>query len=364
MSDEDFFQSVQEVIKNVLDADNNDFHELAKIANLNPTEDFSGGDLSQTRLSNTNLRDYNFSETDLTGADLNRAILTNANFRGANLSQANLSNADLTGVDFSEANLVGANLSRACLRDANLRKSHAQNADFSYAILTGACLEDWDFDKSTQLRGVDCEYVYLLDRQQKRCPAEGFFVVGEFSKLLQNNNILDIPGGEQIQPHKNKNFKPVLSTVNPTVNLGKWLKHEFSESLRFGWQMIGVLLEPEQEQLAFAIRSTARFQEDGIRRTKLIDLGSHAVVLLVALIPQDNQEFQILVQVHPTRDETYVVPSVNLSLIDESEEILQEAHSRNKDNYIQLKRFTCPLNERFSIRIELNNIICIENFEL
>lgn len=362
MSNEDFFQSIEKVIKEILEADTTDFHELAEIVSLDPSEDFSGSKLSHVSISNAHLEGYDFSEADLTGADLSRSILVNANFRNANLSQANFSSADLGNVDFSGANLSNANFSRADLRGANLRKSRAKDADFSYANLTGVCLEDWDFDGTTQLIGIECEYVYFSDQQQNRCPVRGSFVEGEFIKLMRKYKLADIPIDEQIQPKKDVEI--VLSTVNQTINLGKWLKHEFSESLRFGWQMVGVLLEPEQEKLAFAIRSTSKFQEIGVKRTKLIDLGDYAVVLLVAVILQKNKEFQILVQVHPTQEQVYLLPNIQLSLLDESNKVLQEAQSRNRDNYFQLKRFTCPLDEDFGIKLKFKNIIYVEKFEL
>jgi DNA polymerase V len=97
-SREDLSHSIQQVIA----ATTNHFFELAKLAHLNPTEDFAGSNLSQT---------------DLRGI----------NFRGADLRYANLSYANLKNADFSHANLTGACLTGACLTGANLHQALWEN---------------------------------------------------------------------------------------------------------------------------------------------------------------------------------------------------------------------------------------------
>ena len=85
MISERSLQRLRELIQQIVEAETDDFFELAKIAGLNPSQDFSTANLS--------------------GLDLRSAQLSGANFIATNLSQANLANANL-----AEASLINANL--------------------------------------------------------------------------------------------------------------------------------------------------------------------------------------------------------------------------------------------------------------
>ncbi|MEP0873695.1 pentapeptide repeat-containing protein [Trichocoleus desertorum AS-A10] len=100
--------------------------------------------LSDTDLSEADLRGANLSEADLSGADLGDADL-----RGADLGDADLSDADLGGANLGDANLRGANLGDADLSDANLGGANLRVANLGDADLSGANLGDAD------LRGAD-----------------------------------------------------------------------------------------------------------------------------------------------------------------------------------------------------------------
>jgi uncharacterized protein YjbI with pentapeptide repeats len=54
-------------------------------------------------------------------------------------------------------------LNEAHLEGANLKASQCLGTVLSGAHLTGATLEGWNIDHATQLTGVDCTYVYLLE---------------------------------------------------------------------------------------------------------------------------------------------------------------------------------------------------------
>jgi uncharacterized protein YjbI with pentapeptide repeats len=102
------------------------------------------------------------------------------NLKGAYLADAKLDNANLTEADISHAKLVGANL-----KSANLKKAQALGTNFYKANLTGACLEAWNVDSTTALKGSICDYVYLLSNKQEKCPSSGSFQDNEFGKLFQ-----------------------------------------------------------------------------------------------------------------------------------------------------------------------------------
>ncbi len=110
----------------------------------------------------------------------------NANLRGAFLKGANLKYANLKGADLS-----GANLENASLEWANLSQVQAVGTNFTNANLTGACLEAWNIDSTTDLKQVNCQFIYLLEHSypgtdnRERRPSSGEFAPGEFTKLFQ-----------------------------------------------------------------------------------------------------------------------------------------------------------------------------------
>ncbi|MEA5571106.1 pentapeptide repeat-containing protein [Calothrix sp. UHCC 0171] len=109
----------------------------------------------------------------------------NKSYFYCNLKGINLDNADLSYINLSEADISEATLEGAILEGANLTKTQALNTNFQQANLTAACLEAWNIDSTTQLDGIICDYVYLLNNQQERRPSSGNFASGDFTKLFQ-----------------------------------------------------------------------------------------------------------------------------------------------------------------------------------
>jgi Pentapeptide repeats (8 copies)/CHAT domain len=106
-------------------------------------------------------------------------------YAGRILKGAYLAGADLQGTDFTEAELSHAVLVGAQLEGTNLTRSQAIGTQFQQARMTAACLESWNIDSTTQLDGIHCEYIYLLNVQQERRPSDGVFRSGEFTKLFR-----------------------------------------------------------------------------------------------------------------------------------------------------------------------------------
>jgi uncharacterized protein YjbI with pentapeptide repeats len=169
--------------------------------------------LEYALLVNTNLTAANLTRTNLHGvlqlnsARLDRTILTdssvrnllvthqtnNINYLGSNLQGAYLAGADLTNTDFTGANLSDANLSASRLTEANLTRILAVSTNFQFANLTGACIADWSIDRTTNLRDIDCDYIYLKPSYLDRCPASGSFEDGDFTQLFQEiRNTVDL----------------------------------------------------------------------------------------------------------------------------------------------------------------------------
>lgn len=155
----------------------------------------SGAYLRRVNLSRAYLIEVDLSGASLTGANLSNAYLVAANLSGADIIRANfyqadlnraiLSGADLRQTNLAEASLIQANFSRTNLSGATLTQACVLGTNFTAANFTAACLRDWMLNNTTQLEGTQCDYFYLQNGQQQRCPHTGNFASGEFLRRFQ-----------------------------------------------------------------------------------------------------------------------------------------------------------------------------------
>jgi hypothetical protein len=74
--------------------------------------------------------------------------------------------------------------------------------------LTGACIEHWNVDNKTQLAEVNCQYIYLKNKQEERRPSSGEFEKGDFTKLFSKVvNTVDLIFKEGVE------WKPFVNTL-------------------------------------------------------------------------------------------------------------------------------------------------------
>ena len=193
---------------------NEKYIEIFKIAVLLASiggTSFQGADLTEAIFTSATLKNTNFSGNNklirtcwLNAHQLDLAIVNNTyldnleirqlvvtgkgqkqNFdyqdlRGLNLQGANLVNASFISANLNNANLRFANLSRTKLARVQLEK-----ADLTKAILTGACIENWEIQRNTKLKGIICDYVYMQLPQQNRMPPQDSFKAGEFTTFIR-----------------------------------------------------------------------------------------------------------------------------------------------------------------------------------
>ena len=154
---------------------------------------------------------------------------------------------------------------------------------------------------------------------------------------------------------------------NRRVNLSQW----FTDVFESGWQSVEALLNSTELDFAFRFRSAdsavlveSEQLDSGHRRGNLIDLwiqlADRPVALIVELTPEGEKR-NILLQVHPTGNQIYLPPLLQLTVLDESGLIFLEAQARSADNYIQLQFSGLP-GEQFSVRVALGDASIVEDF--
>jgi hypothetical protein len=154
-------------------------------------------------------------------------------------------------------------------------------------------------------------------------------------------------------------MRQAASTQKATVTtIRNWFENAFEE----GWQRLEAILETKQIAI---VRQTTQLRID-VKRAKLLDLGlqlgEQSVALAIAISHNDDETVKVLVQVHPSRGQTYLPSNLRLIMLDENNETLQEVRSRSQDNYIQLKRFDGQIGDSFKIQVALNEISITEDF--
>ncbi|MBD2158545.1 DUF1822 family protein [Leptolyngbya sp. FACHB-16] len=149
--------------------------------------------------------------------------------------------------------------------------------------------------------------------------------------------------------------------ASPIINLSRWIEAVAEE----GWQTLDRVFG--SQQLAFSMRGGEVQSGDAvaeINRGKPLILGSYEagepVVLLVGILPHQNQEWGIWVRVAPSGGEGYLPTDLQVSILDEMGVAIMQAQSRQTE-MIQL-RFTGQPGEQFDVQLALGADSITESF--
>ncbi|MBW4666749.1 MAG: DUF1822 family protein [Cyanomargarita calcarea GSE-NOS-MK-12-04C] len=174
------------------------------------------------------------------------------------------------------------------------------------------------------------------------------------SQLQSVENLLEYL--EELSQVKTQNFS--LTANNNLVKLKQWLENIFEP----GWQDIESIFGIQSVNPAWNMRSKA---DAFISRGKLINLGkvlSDRTVVLVVTLPNDNeQEMDIIVEVRPTSEQSYLPPNLQLMVLDFEGASVMEAETRSSNKNIQLQ-FSGHVKERFSVKLALGDVSVTEDF--
>lgn len=202
-------------------------------------------------------------------------------------------------------------------------------------------------DPSLTLRKVDQGSVLLFFESD----SEGFDRIETLFTQKQLTDLLGIP-------IKSVRVEP-LTNLSPSENLQQ-LRQELEKLFNADWQAPERLLASSNARS----RTDTSTLENSIKRAKEINLGTgQAVVLVIQMTPESEDELGINIWVYPTRNAIHLPAGMQAMVLDEFGEIVPDlqAQAGNNQDSIQLE-FSVEPGEPFSLRIILGDFIVIEYF--
>lgn len=148
-----------------------------------------------------------------------------------------------------------------------------------------------------------------------------------------------------------------LYRLRPLVNLSQWFKHIFENN----WESIEAVLSNEATEPALAFRS--QLKASNLKRCKLLKLGTQEelVALIVNIAPESDSNINILVELMPASNRTYLPANLQLILLDEDEQAIIDTKTKEHNQHIQLDLSGEP-GEYFSIKVVLGEASFREDF--
>ncbi|GJD22066.1 hypothetical protein RIVM261_070220 [Rivularia sp. IAM M-261] len=152
---------------------------------------------------------------------------------------------------------------------------------------------------------------------------------------------------------------PSQNVVN-LINLKRWFDNIFES----GWSSIESIIFTEP---VWQFRSASEGFVNSVERAKLLDFGIEANRVSVGIVVKVNRdesndnEFNIIVELHPTNGQEYLPPMLDVMILDCEETALLSAKAKNDNKKIELE-FGASAGDAFSIKIAMDDISVIENF--
>jgi hypothetical protein len=141
-----------------------------------------------------------------------------------------------------------------------------------------------------------------------------------------------------------------------SIDLGNWFRQMFEPD----WPSLASLL-PQTPALEFRSAGTGNRV---ISRGKALCLNPPGLYLVLGIRVQttDDHRRSISIQLFPSTADV-LPPGTTLTLgLPETEEPLQTVQAGDRDNYIQLPSFRCPLGQRFQVKVQMEDTIVQEDF--
>ncbi len=93
------------------------------------------------------------------------------------------------------------------------------------------------------------------------------------------------------------------------------------------------------------------------------DIYNHSLTLYIGFQEEEDHKYIIRARLHPSVGEAYLPENLKLSILESNGNQFKQSISREADNWIQVE-FIGKLGEKFQVKIQLEEAVIIENFEI
>ena len=204
--------------------------------------------------------------------------------------------------------------------------------------------------------------------ETKKTDGGSYFILSPIMREFTVNQFITQMGSDLSLKDRRQGFKKsltqaiVLNSAKQKVQLSNWLENRFE----LGWQSIETLFtrsnkSPVRLRSAFHLRD-----RQTIKRFKEINLDKNTStrVLLLVAVTEEESALKICVQVQPQIEARVLPEQLEICLIDETDSIVAEARSGDRDNYMQLPYFYGEPKDKFIIRLNLASVSHDEEFSI
>jgi len=142
----------------------------------------------------------------------------------------------------------------------------------------------------------------------------------------------------------------------PIVQVGQW----FHQVFEAGWHAVEEVLGTQEPELAlFSFRSVE------VQRAKLINFGTqllaHPIALIVKITEENKHKINIILQIQPTDNATYLPEGLQLILVSPSGEFLHTEQAGDATNLLEVG-LDGKQGEGFRVQVALNDFSVTEDF--
>ncbi|NES18931.1 MAG: DUF1822 family protein [Symploca sp. SIO3E6] len=156
------------------------------------------------------------------------------------------------------------------------------------------------------------------------------------------------------------------SPTEQVTQLTNWLH----DQIEAGWQKLDEILEISlmnyqwQNTRSLTTESTVPVLSRVVRGKVFeipIQQGMEPIVLITELVPKSEVDLSVELKICPPTKQAFLPVGLEMSVIDAVGEVVMHVQARDKNRMIELG-FHAEVGDRFSLRIELENVIINEEF--
>ncbi|TVQ44648.1 MAG: DUF1822 family protein [Gloeocapsa sp. DLM2.Bin57] len=152
------------------------------------------------------------------------------------------------------------------------------------------------------------------------------------------------------------NNEQELNNLNSTVTLlSQWLE----DNLTLGWQKLTDLVNTQEYQLSYALRS--EIETTAIQNLKTLTFGKEIIAIIMTIQPE-NHKLAINLEIIPQVNQRYLPENLQVNILDSDGEMLKSLQTRKTDNCLKLPKMKLAKNNEFILEVILGETKISEKF--